>query len=387
MGRAGAAGVVPVMRVYSRLDVGGIEHQMLKVLTRLDPARYRVSVCLIKRPGVLADWFRREGIPVHVLPFQGRFPPGGLWRMSRLFRENGIRIVHAHVRESNTSATVAARMARVPIVIGSIHNVDTIRGRRRILQDRLVDRWRDAMVAVSKQVKQNYCRTVGVDPAKVSVIYNGVDLSAFAGDVSRPEVLGPLGVPPGDKVVICVARLAIQKAHETLLEAAAVVLRSAPRTTFLIVGDGPRLPDLRREAERLGIGPKVVFAGRRDDIPALLKASDVSTLSSTREGFSNVVIESFAAGLPVVATDVGGNAEAIEEGESGFLVPSGDATALADRLLRVVTDAALQQRLSAAARRRATRFSLEETVRAIESLYERLLEARGMGRAAAVRGA
>jgi glycosyltransferase involved in cell wall biosynthesis len=370
------------MRVYSRLEVGGIEHQMLNLLPRLNRGRFRVSLCLIKRAGEMADWVRERGIDVHVVPFRGRLHPASLRQLARLFRRCGTRIVHAHVRESNTSATVAARMAGVPVVIGSIHNMDTIRGWRRILQDRILDRFRDATVAVSERVRRNYCETVGIDPAKVRVIYNGVDLARFEGrPTDRQAVLGPLGVPPADRIIACVARLVPQKSQETLLAAASRLLVHCPETSLLIVGEGERLDPLREEARQLGVASKVVFTGKRDDIPKLLRCCDISALTSTREGFSNVVLESLAAGLPVVATDVGGNSEAIEEGVSGYLVPVGDVEMLAERLTRLLSNERLLDTMSAAARRRAEVFSLDETVAATERLYGELLEARGVERA------
>lgn len=363
-----------VMRVYSRLEVGGIERQMLRLLPRLNARRYRLSLCLLKRPGELMDELRGQGVTVHVLPFQGRLHPASLFRLRALFRRERVSIVHAHVRESNTSATVAARLARVPVVVATIHNMNTMRGRRRILQDRILDPLRDAVVAVSDRVREDYCRTVGVSPKKCVTIYNGIDLEEFtSGGPGRAEVRSSLGLDPGARVVITVARLVAQKAHEVLIEAAVEVARAIPASRFLIVGEGHRLQELKALAASRGVSERVSFLGNRRDVRDLYRAADVSCLTSTREGFSNVVVESLASSLPVVATDVGGNREAIEEGVSGFLVPSGDVPGVADRLVRVLGNDALRDRLSRAAGARAERFSLEETIRSTENLYDRLL--------------
>src|SRR5262249_1519700 len=168
-----------VMRVYSRLEVGGIEKQMLRVLPRLNAGRYRVSLCLLKRPGELVEELRTRGVAVHVLPFKGRLAPTSLYALAQLFRREGVSIVHAHVRESNASATVAGKLAGIPVIIASIHNVDTMHGGRRVLQDRLLDRWRDAVVTVSDRVRDDYCASVGIDPSKCVTIYNGLPLAAF----------------------------------------------------------------------------------------------------------------------------------------------------------------------------------------------------------------
>lgn len=366
------------MRVYSRLEVGGIERQMLRILPRLNAGRYRVSLCLLKRPGELAEELRSLGVAVHVLPFKGRLAPTSLLALARLFRREGVSIVHAHVRESNTSSTVAAKLARVPVIIASIHNVDTMHGGRRLLQDRILDRWRDAVVTVSDKVRDDYCAAVGIDPAKCVTIHNGLDLGAFtSGGRPREAVRSELGLAPGDRIVITVARLVRQKGHEVLIEAAAATAAALPEARFLVVGEGHRLDELSALAQGRGLGERILFLGPRSDVRDLYRASEVSCLTSWREGFSNVVVESLASGLPIVATDVGGNREAIEEGVSGFLVPAGDARGIASRLVELLRDEPRRAEMAEAARRRAARFSLEETIRTTEALYDRLLAAKG----------
>lgn len=366
-----------VMRVYSRLEVGGIEKQMLRLLPRLNAGRFKMSLCLLKRPGELVEELRELGVSVHVLPFKERLSPSSLRDLARLFRNEGVTIVQSHAREFNTSATVAARIAGAPIMIASIHNMNTILGWRRILQDRFLDHWRDAVVTVSDRVKEDYCRTVGVSPDKCVTIYNGLDLEEFAqGGASRQSVRASLGIAPEARVVIMVARLVRQKAHEILIEAARMVAPGVPDVQFLIVGEGHRMDELQALACEAGLKERFHFLGSRSDVRDLYRAADVSCMTSTREGFSNVVVESLASGLPLVATDVGGNGEAIEDGVSGYLVPVGDVRAIAFRLTSLLTDDGVRARMSAAARVRASRFSLEETVRATEALYDRLLAAK-----------
>ncbi len=382
--QAGPDGRPHVMRIYSRLDLGGIERQMLRLLPRLNAGRYRVSLCLLQREGALADELRASGVPVHVLPIEGRLKPRGVRALARLLRDEGVSIAHAHVREANTTATVAARLAGVPVVIATIHNMASIQGRRRILQDRLLDRWRDAVVCVSERVKEDYCRTIGVRPEKVEVIYNGLDLERFvSGGKPRGEVRSALGLAPDDRLVLTVARLHPQKAHEVLIEAAGAVTSACPSARFALAGEGPRRAELERLVRDRGLAERFLFLGSRADVADLCRAADVACLSSVHEGFSNVVLECLASGLPFVATDVGGNREAIQEGLSGYLVPPGDAAGIARRLIELLTDDALRARMAEGARARSRRFSLEETQRATEALYDRLLAAKG---AAAGRG-
>jgi len=365
-----------VMHVYSRLDVGGIELILMRLLPRLNTGRYRVSLCLIKRAGDLAGELRGLGVPVHVVPIRGRFRPGSMFALARLFRRERVSIVHAHVREANASAAVAARLARVPVVIGTVHNVDEIRGRRRALQDRLVDFLRDATVTVSEAVRDNYCRTIGISPAKCVTIYHGLDIEKFtAGGPTRDAVRASLGLAPEARVVITVARLVPQKAHEILIEAAPRILQAVPSVQFLVVGGGPRLEELRELASKRGVGEIFHFLGKRYDTRDLYRAADVSCLISWREGFSIAVVESLASGLPVVASDVGGNREAIEDGVTGYIVPTAEAAAVSDRLSRLLGEDTLRERMSEAARGRAKQFGLDQTARDIEALYDRLLAA------------
>lgn len=367
-----------VVRVYSKLDLGGIERQMLRVLPSLAEGRYRISLCLIEEAGTLADDLRARGVPIHLLPLTGRLNPWTVLRLASLLRRERADIVQAHGREANATATAAARLAGARGVVATIHNMGATRGRRRIAQDRLLDPLRDAVVAVSDRVKDDYCRTVGVDPRKCVTIYNGLDIAAFlAGAGSREATRAGLGLNESDRAVLTVARLHPQKAHETLFEAARTVVREVPSARFLLAGDGPRRAELEALAAHLGVSGVVRFLGARHDVAALCRASEVACLSSAHEGFSNVVVECLAGGLPIVATDVGGNAEAIEEGRSGFLVPAGDASGLARRLIALLGSEPLRARMARAARLRAERFSLDRTVEETEALYDRILEARG----------
>ena len=369
-----------VMHLYSRLDVGGIEWILMRLLPRLNAGRYRTSVCLLKRPGELAERLRAEGVEVHFVPIKGRMRPTTLVTLSRFFRREKVSIVHAHSRVSMASATLAARLARVPVVLGTVHTLNSTAGRRRALQERLLDKWRDAVVTVSERVREQYCSATGTGRDKCITIYHGIDLADFspvAGDEARHEIRTRLGLGPEGPVVITVGRLARYKAHEILIAAAPEVIAAVPGVRFLVVGGGERLDELEAMTAQAGVDGRFRFLGNRSDLPDLYCAADIFCLTSSYEGFSIAIVEALASGIPVVATDVGGNREAVQEGVSGFLVQEGDSRAVARRLIEVLADPTLRARMSAAARERAARFSLEQTARATEALYDRLLAARG----------
>ncbi|MBN1476941.1 glycosyltransferase [Candidatus Sumerlaeota bacterium] len=367
-----------LVRLITWLPIGGIERRLVATLPRIDREIFAPEVICLRERGPLAEDLERAGIPVHVLPLRSRLSPIGLWRLSRRLR--GADIVHSHMYRSNVPGTVAARLARVPVVVGHIHNVDTWERHNQRRWDRLTARRRAATIAVSHGVQRNFCETLGLDAALVPVIHNGIDLTPFETPMDRTAARGELGLGEGTVALICAARLHRQKNHRGLLEAVASLPSDLPPWFLLLAGDGGERESLEQMVVQRGLGSRVRFLRSRDDVPRILRACDVAVLASEKEGFSNVVLESLAAGLPVVATDVGGNAEAIEEGESGSLVPRGDMRALADRLARLIADAELRRRMGERARQRARAFSLEEMIRKTECLYLETLRRRRPGR-------
>jgi glycosyltransferase involved in cell wall biosynthesis len=220
----------------------------------------------------------------------------------------------------------------------------------------------------------------GYDGSNIVVIPNGVDLSRFAMPGDRAELRSALGVPAGTKLVAVVSRLAALKGIEDFIDAAALVVRKRDDVRFLIVGEPSPInnrayvDDLRARAAARGLAERVIFTGLRSDVPALLSAVDVSVMPSLNEALSNVLLESMAAGTAVVATDVGGTAEALVDRENGVLIPPGNPPVLADAIVQLVDDPGRARELGANARRTiADRYSLDRMVAATESLYDQLL--------------
>jgi hypothetical protein len=261
---------------------------------------------------------KAQGVELFVLPLEERLRPASLWSLGGLFRRTGTRIVQAHVREANTTATVAARLAGVPVVIGTVHSLNRIRGRRRLLQDRWLAAWRDTTIAVSESVKRNYCEGRRLPGARDGPLQRRRPPPVPTGAVSRwpsAALLEPLGADPRDTVVVCGPPVP-PKAHGSP-DAAARVLPQAPRTTFLLVGDGPRASWPRGPAPpgRSGRLCRRATTSRgfaRPDVAAHVGRGD----SRPRDrGVGGRAADR--------QTDVGSNAEAIDEGVSGFLRPVG----------------------------------------------------------------
>ncbi len=366
-----------IVRIITWLPRGGIERRLVAVLPRLNSPPFRVSLVCIRERGPLAEELEQAGVPVSVVPLRSRLDPRGLWTLARWMRNQQVNLVHSHMYRSNVPATIAAHLAGVRHILCQVHNLDTWETPRQRMLDRWLMRWRTAMLAVSKGVKRDIVSNLRCPPERVRVLYNGVDIQEYGSARPEPELRHGLGIPEGHRLVVMLARLVAQKKHTRLLQALEAIREELPPTSVLLVGEGALRGGLEREVEERCLGDIVSFAGHRNDIPQILALSDLSVVTSDREGFSNAIVESLAAGVPIVATDVGGNSEAIVDGKCGLLVKPNDLEGLARALKTILTDDTLRQRMSEGARHRAKRFSLDRMLKETRHLYLELLAEGG----------
>jgi glycosyltransferase involved in cell wall biosynthesis len=289
--------------------------------------------------------------------------------------------VHGWLSLANVFARIAGPLGGVSVRIAAEGGAVTTRNRRRARRDALLDRLlgpvTDAYVANSQAVADSL-RERGVRAEKIVVIPNGVAVAAPLSPEERASLRRELGAGADDELVGMVARLdADFKDHETLLAAAARLLREGRPLRVAIVGDGAARRGLERRAEGLGIAQDVVFTGYRPDTVPILGALDVSVLLTRSEGFSNVILESMAASAPLVASRIPPNGEALTDGVHGLLVPLGDVAATAAAVRRLLEDRLFAAQLAEAARRRAVDcYSLELQATRTMELYERLLASK-----------
>jgi glycosyltransferase involved in cell wall biosynthesis len=376
-----------ILRLITWLPTGGIERKIVAVLPRLDRDLFEPHVCCLRERGPLADELERLGVPVHVVKFRSRWDPVALGRLLRMVRSLGVDLIHAHMYRANVPATMLGLLEPRLKVVGQYHNVDTWESAGQLRMDRWLARRRAANVCVSEAVRRDVITRLSLDPDRVRTIHNGVDLDEFrpvASHASQLALRQQLGLPLGGRIVVTVARLVAQKNQAVLLRIAPEILRAVPSAHFLFVGGGPMEESLRTLAAQLGVAESVTFLGSRDDVPDILRASDVAVLPSLKEGFSNTILESLASGLPVVASDVGGNREVVDRGVNGYIVDvdrdaSGRVTAvragqLARYLKRLLADDTLRASMASAARRSAGQFDIGMMVGRVEGLYRDVLE-------------
>lgn len=370
-----------VFQVITSLAPAGAERVVLNLLRYHNRERYMpVCICLSHPSGShYEEAVRAMNIPLYFLGKGERADWNAYKRLGALFRHYRPTIVHTHLR-GLTYAYPAMIRYRTPVRIYTVHNLaqyDIATGFNKLIR-MLAFRYRLGgviPVAIAVEVQQSIAQVYGYRNAPL--IPNGIALEEYA--LSREERLlfrQENHIEPQAVVITHIGRFAPQKNHELLIQAFARVYSNYPIYLFL-VGDGPLKSQIEHQVRQLGIQQRVRFLGIRTDVPAILNASDIFVLSSRWEGNPMSVMEAMAAGLPVVATAVGGVPELVEHGVSGFLVPSENASLLAEAIQRLVDNPLLRQQMGKAALQRAhEQFDARRMVQAYEALYEATLEGK-----------
>ncbi len=350
-----------VCHVSLTLKTGGLERILTDIARHHDSAKTVTEFLAIREVGRFADEIRRTGCHVHLLQPAGRI--GQISQMVRLFREGRFDVVHTHNTYPHLYASLAARLARVPVVVNTRHGQRAGHGWKSRTQFRWASHLVDRIIAVSDDAARLCVEADGVAPRKVTRIWNGIDLGDFS-------FTGPVASP----IAISVARLSAEKDFPTLLRAVALALPEVPDLQLKLVGDGPERANLERLTRELGITSGVEFLGERTDVPRLLAQAGFFVSSSLTEGISLTLLEAMAVGLPVVATAVGGNSEIVAEGVTGQLVPPADPAALARAIVTFCRTEDRWPAFGQAGRDRvAEHFEVHRMVSDYERLYRELL--------------
>lgn len=370
---------ITVCQVLHGLDVGGAEVLAARLARRLRGAFRFVFVCL-DQLGVLGQRLSEEGFAVHVLGRKQGVDLRCTRELARVMQQERIDLLHAHQYTPFFYGATARLLWRKAPVLFTEHGrwFPDYPRRKRMIANRLLLERRDRVVGVGEAVRGALIHNEGIPARRVAVIYNGIDLSAFANqDGQRDVVRRELGLEPGSPVIIQVARLDVLKDHATAIRTIGHVVKQRPDARLLIVGDGPEGQAIRGLVQQEGLTEQVRFLGLRNDVPRLLAASDVALLTSVSEGIPLTLIEAMAARLPVVSTKVGGVSEIVEEERTGLLGPSGDPRALADQLLRLLGDPDLRERMGQLGLERAYAFFSEEQMHdRYQRLYSEMLQGR-----------
>jgi L-malate glycosyltransferase len=359
---------ISLFLMIQSFETGGSERQFAVLAQNFTPPQFQTHLGCVRRRGALA----------HNFADAPQFPLGGSlfgWQslrtrlnLSRHLRHHQVQVAHAFDFYANLTLIPAARFARVPVVIGSHRQLGDLMTPAQFRVQAAAFRWCDA-VACNSQAAADRLLATGLSPDKIAVIGNALPAEAFAA--------APAALPkrPGVVRVAMVARMnARYKNHSGFLRIAAQIHQRMPDVEFVLVGDGPLRQQLQNEASSLGLGASAIFLGDRQDMPAVLASIDLAVLTSDSESLSNVILEAMAAGLPVVAFDVGGNSELLSH-QRGVLIPAGNETGFADAVEKLLADSALREQLGRNALQFAKEtFGLDRVRQRYVELYVSLLQ-------------
>lgn len=385
---------IKVLRVIARLNIGGPAMHVVLLTAGLDCKRF-ASILVSGREnpgeGSLLDYALAHDVHPIILPeMVGDFHLGprelkAVLALYHLMRRERPDVVHTHTAKAGFVGRLAARCARVPVVVHTFHGhvlhsyyspLKTYALRR---MEQLLARITDRIIAVSDQVKGDLVAYGVAAAERIQVVPLGLELEPFWRRATSPGAFRrELGLNGEARLVGIVGRLFPIKNHRLFLEAAVLVARQEAWARFVVVGDGVLRPELERYAQELGLGERVIFTGWRRDLPHIYADLSVLAVTSDNEGTPVSAIEAMAAGCPVVATRVGGLSDLIRHEETGYLVPPGDASAVATAILRLLRDPATARRLGLTAQTMVReRFAVQRLIGDMERLYLDLLARQG----------
>lgn len=368
-----------VLHFITELSIGGAQVALFRLLKHLDKERFSQSVvCLYNGDGAIAAQIRTLGIPVTDLNMSNKLRLDAFWRFYRLLQEQQPLILHTWMFHANIPGRVLGRIAGIPVIISSIRTMGQ-EGIFRHRSDRFTAALSDRIVCVSENVAKYAEQTIHLPPEKLVVVPNGVDPNDYRSLPSKAEARNLSQLPDSALIIGAIGRMHRVKGLSILLRAFAQLAELHRTVHLLFVGEGPDRQLLIDQAQDFGLNSKVTFLAFQKDIPKLLPALDLFVSASLHEGMPNAILEAMAAGLPVVATDVGGTPEVVQDGQTGFLVPPGEYEALAISICKLLEDPDLRCRMGKEGKERvAKNFSIEQMTQQFEQLYEQLLVEKGV---------
>ena len=371
-------GRITVLHLIGSLRVGGAEQQLVSMAPLFDRKRFRIIMCAMQPGGDLME--RIEGLDVEYvcLNYRIRSWVQSVSRLVSLLKREEVDVLHTHMYTASRFGRIAGLLAGTPVMIATDHGHDPWKRWQHIVWDRLLLRYTAARIGVARDVADLIVKRENPPPEKVIVVPNGVDPSRFeVSEADGKRVRAELGIAENEILVGAVGRLVEPKALHVMIEAVSKLAETTPNVRLALVGDGPLKDDLVRCASDLGVSERVLFAGVRMDVPAVLAALDVFAMSSNREGLPVVLLEAMAAGKPIVATKVGGIPEVVADHKEALLAAPNNPSELAAAMGELIADRGLREQLGRQARRKVvSQYSVAASVRRLEEVYQDLLGKR-----------
>ena len=361
---------ITVAQLVLSLELGGLERLVVNFLSTIDRERFDIVLGCLEGPGPLAAAV--ESLGIEVTTFGRR--PGIDWRLipkiSRWLKREHANLLHTHNAAAHFYGALGGTFAPIRGTIHTKHGRDFPDQPRKVLLNRISALFTRTLVTVSENSREIAHTVERIPERKLTVIHNGIDTGLFTPE-HIAQVTTPIpGVPPGAAVIGTVARLSPEKDQQTLLDAFARLCELRDDCRLVIAGEGPARSALAAHAGGLPCRDKIIFLGTVERVPELLRMLTVFVLTSLTEGVSLSLLEAGATGIPAVVTDAGGNAEVVEDGVTGFVVPIKRPDIIAEKIDRLVADESLRASMGRLARERIiAHFSLAHMTRRYEALY------------------
>jgi len=344
---------INILHIYQNSKIGGVQQQLLSLLKAYSRERFNPIFCCLgpkEEIGKEIEETKIGFIPLNKLRYN-RFSPGIVLELYRLMKKKQIHVVRTHRYRSNLYGRLAAFLAGVPVIIASVHdNYRTDKRPKRRIMNRILSKITDKIVAVSENVKEDIIRYDSIDPSKIEVIPNGIDVERFNPEKNTTDIRKEFSLEEDDIVIGFIGRIVPAKGLEYLLNALPYLKEEFKSIKLLIVGEGSLVEELKERAKKNNILDNILFIGRRRDIPEILASINIFVMPSIAEGLPNALLEAMAMGKPIVTTEVGGIPEIVKNGFNGLLVPPRDTLSLSKAIKELISNDRLAAKLGQAAR-------------------------------------
>jgi len=373
---------INILHIYQNSKIGGVQQQILNLLKAYNREVFNPIFCCLGPKEEIGKEIEETGIDFISLNRSryNRFSPRIVIDLHRLMKKKRIHIVRTHRYRSNLYGRLAAFLTGVPAMIASVHdNYRTDKRPERRIMNSILSKITDKIVAVSEDIKKDIMRYDKIDPSKIVVIPNGIDLERFNPEDNFADIRREFSLEVSDTVIGFVGRIVPAKGLEYLIHAFSYIKEEFKNSKLLIVGGGSLVEELKERAKKNKIFDSTIFTGKRRDIPEILSCIDIFVMPSIAEGLPNALLEAMAMGKPLVTAEVGGIPEVIQNGSNGLLVPPRDIEALATAIKKLITNVRLAAQMGHAARDLVLdKFSMRAITQKWQTLYLSILKEKGL---------
>ncbi|MBT3881152.1 MAG: glycosyltransferase [Candidatus Scalindua sp.] len=360
-----------VVHLVEKLGIGGLERVLTTIALNLNKEKYHVSVWCLSKGGFFADKLIEEGVDVKILNISTSRNPVGIYKLYKLLKYHRIDLIHTHAYSAGTIGRISAFLAGVSVIISHNHSVHDYYNKYYHFVEWLLSLITDRIICVSDTVKRFTSETQGISAKRLVTIHNGINDVCSVSGKAIVDLKEELGILPEYTVIGTVTHMEEHKGILYLIQAASHLLRSRKDLIFLLVGDGAQEEELKKLCVNLKIEKNVIFTGERSDIPEMLSLIDIFVLPSVREGLGLSILEAMACGKPVIATNVGGIPEVVEDGVSGILVPPKEPDTLHGAIVELLDDKGKRDVMGLNGKRICDEsFNVRTMVDKIEELYD-----------------